>query len=296
MKRRRALRVAAVVVVVLSAVGIVVGAAGAAGSSTLPQGFRYAAEIQATVHYDGAYSIHQTGYQRCPTGEGETKVPTREDETLHIARTATFSHITVPVATPHELGKAAAKLGLKPTITTPGKISQDYSTLDIEDSLVVPNPEAEGCKTESVNCHWDLRAAPGSGIEEIAAHDFGDQVFSWDINLLGVNQESGEPCSISSGSDALTGALANSRKLYPNGLTNFPEVVVSRALGGDFHKLLHQSRVGFNPPINAPASGASNCSVSLSEEAGICSHSVTGTADVQLHRLFFYKTKQAYPR
>lgn len=283
-------------VVGLTVAGVAVATAGAARSQTLPAGFRYAAEIQAKVHYDGTYSISKTGYQRCPTGEGETKVATREQTTLQIDRLATFSHITVPVAGPGELGKAVAKLGLQPTITTPGKISLDDSTLDIDDSLAVPNPESEGCRTESVVCHWDLSAVPGSGVQEITAHDLGDQVVSWDINLLGVNRANGPPCALGDGDSALSAALANSRKLYPKGLTNFPEVVISRALGNDFHRLLTKDRIGFDPKIATPASGTANCATHLNEEEETCTHSVTGTASVELHRLFFYRTKQDYPR
>lgn len=284
------------VVITLAAGAVVAHAGAAARRSRLPQGFRYAAEIQAKINYDGTYTINQTGFQRCPTGEGETKVHTSESTTLHIERTATFSHITVPVATEAELGKSVSRLGLEPTITTPGKISQDYSSLDVNDSLVVPNPEGEGCRTEPVVCHWDLRAVPGSGIEEITAHDFGDVVTSWNINLLGANTASGPPCAVGDGTSALTAALANSKKLYPDGLTNFPEVVISRALGNDFHELLHRPRVTLNPVIDTPTSGTSNCATHLNEEEETCTHAVTGRADVELHRLFFYKTKQAYPR
>jgi len=295
MKRWRALGLGAVVLA-LSAVGVVAGTAGAARSSILPKGFRYAAEIQARVNYDGTYKISQTGFQRCSTGEGETKVATREEATLHIDRVATFSHITVPVALPDELGKAVGKLGLQPTITTPGKISQDHSTLDVEDTLAVPNPESEGCRSEAVVCHWDLSAIPNSGIQEITAHDLGEKITSWAINVLGVNSATGPPCAVGSGEDALTAALADSKKLYPQGLTNFPEVVISRALGNDFHQLLGKSHVSWDPPIDTPTSGTLNCATHLNEEEETCTHSVTGHASVELRRLFFYRTKQAYQR
>jgi hypothetical protein len=296
MKGRIASGALTALVVAATAGGLIAATAGAAGSAVLPQGFRYAAEIQARINYDGTYNIRQTGFQRCPTGEGETKVVTSEEATLHISRVATFSHITVPVALPDELGKAVGKLGLQPTITTPGKISLDNSTLDINDSLVVPNPEGEGCRAEPVSCQWDLSAIPNSGLQEITAHDLGEKITSWAINVLGVNHATGPPCAVGSGEDALTTALANSKKLYPNGLTNFPEVVISRALGNDFHQLLHKVNVSWDPPIDTPTNGASNCATHLSEEEETCSHSVTGHASVELHRLFFYKTKQAYPR
>lgn len=280
----------------LVALLVAVGTAEAGGPSTLPPKFPYAAEIQATVHYDGTYSLQRTGYQRCPTGEGEVKVATREVETLHIERTATFSHITVPVATAHELGRAAAKLGLEPTITTPGKISQDHSTLDLEDSLVVPNPESEGCAATPVDCHWDLAAVPGSGLQDLSAGELGDELISWNLNLLGVNKVTGDPCPVAEGQGALSAALASSRNLYPKGLTNFPEVVISRALGNDFRELRDHQRVSFNPGIQTPGSGMANCATHLSEEEETCTDSVSGRADVELRRLFLYKTKRAYLR
>ncbi|MBS1883061.1 MAG: hypothetical protein JSS97_08915 [Actinobacteria bacterium] len=296
MTGRKALGAAVAVMVALAAVGVVAASAGAARSHILPQGFRYAAEIKAKVTYDGTYKIHQAGFQRCSTGEGETKVPTHEEATLHIDRVATFSHITVPVALPDELGKAVAKLGLQPTITTPGKISQDHSTLDIEDSLAVPNTESEGCRAETVVCHWDLSAAPGSGLEEITAHDLGDKLTTWAINVLGVNRVTGPPCAVGEGGGELSTVLADSKKLYPEGLTNFPEVVISTALGNHFHQLLDKPRLSFNPVINTPESGSANCATHLNEEEESCTNSVTGTTAIELHRLFFYKTKQAYSR
>lgn len=298
MKGRMAFGTATVLAVALAAVGIVAATAtaGAARSSTLPRGFRYAAEIQAKIHYDGTYKIRQTGFQRCSTGEGETKVPTREEATLHIDRVATFSHITVPVALPDELGKAGAKLGLQPTITTPGKISQDHSTLDLEDSLAVPDTESEGCRAEAVVCHWDLSAAPGSGLQEITAHDLGEKLTTWAINVLGVNRATGPPCAVGEGASELTTVLADAKKLYPEGLTNFPEVVISTALGNHFHQLLDKPRLSFDPVIDMPESGTANCATHLNEEEETCAHSVTGTARIELHRLFFYETKQAYSR
>ncbi len=282
----------------LAAAGLLVlaGAAAARPARRLQKGFPYAAEIQAEVQYDGSYELNRRSYQPCSSGEEVTRVPISERHLVHFERNVFFRHITVPVATPGELGKAAAKLGLNPTVTTPGKIKNDHSSIDLQDELVVPNPESEGCHNAPVSCHWELAPLPGGAFQEIVAHDHGFLPVFWTINVLGANAPIEEECPITNASAELSAQLTESGKLYPKGLENFPEVVISRPLGGDFHRLQSHKTVEFQVNLDTPQSGPASCSTHFSEEEETCTHQVTGTAYVKLRRLFLYKSKQSYPR
>ena len=284
-------------VLTLGAVALLVlaGSAAAARSRRLPKGYPYAAEIQASINYDGTYSLERRSTQPCSTGEGEVKIRISENATVHFSRTLYFSHITVPVATPGELGKAATKLGLKPTVTSPGKIKNDRSSMDLNDELAVPNPGSEGCVTAPVNCHWDLAPVPSGILQAINTHDHGFLPVSWSIGVLGVNATVAEECAVTTGSAELSVLLHEAARLHPSGLENFPEVTISRALGGDFHRLQHNKIVEFNLNLNTPVSGAGDCARRVSEEES-CTDSVTGTANVKLRRLALYQSKRSYPR
>lgn len=289
MKCWTALTLAAVALLALA------GTAAGARSGRLPKGFPYGAEIQATIEYDGTYSLARRSTQPCGTGGGEVrKIPLHENQSIHFDRTLYFSHITVPVATPNELGTAAAKLGLKPTVTSPGKIKNDRSSMDVEDELAVPNTESEGCVTMPVNCHWDMAPVPSSILQELNTHDHGFLPVSWSISVLGSNSTIAEECPVTNGADELTVLLHEAARLYPSGLVNFPEVTISRALGGDFHRLQRSKVVEFNLNLNTPATGTGDCATRVSEEES-CSDSVTGTAHVKLRRLALYESKRAYP-
>ncbi|HVO55211.1 MAG TPA: hypothetical protein VMT37_12445 [Solirubrobacterales bacterium] len=284
--------------VTLLAAGLLVlaGSAAARPARRLQKGFPYAAEIQAEIQYDGTYEVNRRSFQPCSSGEEVVRVPISERHQVHIERTVFFRHITVPVATPGELGKAAAKLGLQPTVTTPGRIKNDHSSMDLEDELVVPNPESEGCHQAPVNCHWELAPLPSGAFQEIAAHDHGFLPVFWSISVLGSNTTIEEECPVTNGSSELAAQLTESGKLYPKGLENFPEVTISRPLASDFHRLQHQKSVEFQVSLDTPQSGTANCATHFSEEEETCTHGVSGTAYVKLKRLFLYKSKQSYPR
>lgn len=130
--------------------------AAAEGHGTLPAGFPYAAEIQATIRYDGTYSYTTSGFERCGVGADgqEIIVPGNDYDTLQFRRTLYFSHMTVPVATAKELGAAAGRLGVRPTITTKGKVKDDHSAMDIEYTVAVG--ENEECHPVSGSCHWEV--------------------------------------------------------------------------------------------------------------------------------------------
>jgi hypothetical protein len=273
----------------------VAGAASAKDASSLPKGSPYAAEIQARIEYDGTYSYATSGFERCGVSEDghEIIIPGTDYDTLNFQRTLYFSHITVPVASAKELGAAAARLTVKPTVTSKGKVEDDHSTMDID--YTVAEGENEACHPVSGSCHWELIPLPSSTLETIVAHDNGFLPVSWGISVLGVNTPDGS-CPVTDGTEQLTAMLEEAGRLYPPDLgENFPEVTISSGVGEEFHRLLHAEHVSFKVGLATPPSGSTSCPLT-SEEMETCTHGVTGTAKVTLRRLFLYKTKKAYPR
>lgn len=269
----------------------------AAGARTpLPKGFPYAAEIQATIRYDGTYTRDWNASVPCGArADGsEIRVPAHSHLVLHFERTLFFRHITVPVALPSELGKAVARLGLEPEVTTPELVKSDHSVL--ENEFTATEGENEAChETPVATCFWSLVPLPNSTVTQIFSHDDGAAPAYWTIGVLGNNALTGE-CPTEEGSKLLSATLENAGGLYPPALLEgFPEVTISRVLGTDFHRLQTHTRSSFQVDVSVPAQGTSNCA-SASTEAETCTHGVSGRAEIELRRLFLYKSKHAYPR
>ena len=296
-RRVAAITVAATLGLVVAAAMALAGGAVAKGRRTLPAGFPYAAEIQATIRYDGTYTRDTAATVPCGTSSDGTTItaPVRTHETVHFDRTLFFSHITVPVASPGELGKAAAKLGLEPTVTTPGRIKDDHSSMELE--YTSTENENEACRaTPPATCNWPLLPVPDTAMQTIVTHDDGVLPAYWTISVLGENSTTGD-CPVNNGTDQLSAMLEDAGNLYPPSLAEgFPDVTISRALGGDFHRLQSHPRVSFTINLSTPAAGPANCSSHLNPEEGSCTNGVTGRAEIELRRLFLYKSKKSYPR
>ncbi|MBS1881014.1 MAG: hypothetical protein JST31_15995 [Actinobacteria bacterium] len=303
-RQRRSASTRAAVMLALAVIAFAVAAAALAGAAmaskgggTLPAGFPYAAEIQATIRYDGTYTRDTTSTVACGTSSEGTTVtaPVRTHETVHFDRTLFFRHITVPVATPGELGRAAAKLGLEPTVTTPGQIRNDHSSMELE--YTSTEGENEACRpTAPATCFWSLLPVPSSAMQAIVAHHNGVVPAFWTVSVLGANSTTGD-CPVNNGPDQLSALLEDAGQLSPPALAEgFPNVTISHGLSSDFHRLKTQPRVRFEVNLDLPASGSSNCSTNLNPEQGTCTNGVTGRAEVELHRLFFYESKKPYRR
>lgn len=302
-RRRRWSRAAGIAAIAVLAViafalpGAAPAGAAAKGRDKLPAGFPYAAEIQATINYDATYTRDTTATVSCGTSaEGATvTAPVRTHETVHIDRTLYFSHITVPVATPRELGKAAGRLGLEPTVTTRGVIKNDHSSMELE--YTSTEGENEACRpTAPATCYWSLLPVPGSTTQAIVAQNKGTRPTDWLVSVLGDNSTTGD-CAVNDGPHQLAALLANARHLYPPALAEgFPDVVISRGLSGDFRRLRDDPREQFELNLSVPEGTTANCSTHLNPEEGTCADGVTGRAEVKLRRLFLYKSKQSYPR
>jgi hypothetical protein len=265
----------------------------AAKGGVLPKGFAYAAEIQATINYDGTYHRGSETDVPCSDGVNEVTLASTETDTLHFDRTVYFSHITVPVVKLGELGKAAARLGLSPTATSPGKFRSDRSTMDFEANLPDGDPASEGCHTKPVNCHWGVQGAPVGSFQTISSRGDGFLPISWFISVLGTNSFIEEDCPIATGTEELDTQLHQADTLYTTiDVGSFPEVAIDRDKLGDFRELRHRTTVSFVQDL----SGGSNTDCRGEEGATRCAQSVTGTARIKLRRIGLYRTKRAYAK
>jgi len=274
--------------------GLNVGAASAApfGEGTLPRGFPYAAEISATIHYDGTYRRESQTDVPCNNGEDETTLNETETDTLHFKRTVFFSHITVPIVKPRELGASVAKLALSPTITSPGKIRSDESTMDYVAALPTGDAVSEGCHTANVTCHWGIQGGPEGVSQTIVSRTNGFLPENWFINALGSNFFIEDDCPVATGTEELTTQLHYADTLYTSidDEPGFPEVAIDPQKLGDFTALRNHQNVPFVQPLT----GGSNTNCSGQEGTRTCSQSVSGEAKITLHRIAFYRTKHPY--
>jgi hypothetical protein len=266
-------------------------AVGAGG--VIPKGFAYAAEIQATIKYDGTYRRSSETDTPCGDGVNEVTLAESDTEVLHFDRTVYFSHITVPVVTFSQLGRAAAHLGLSPTVTSPGKFRTDRSTMDLEMTVPIGDPVSEGCHTQKIDCHWGVQGAPVGSFQTIGSRGNGFLPTSWFIGVLGTNSFIEEDCPIATGAEELDTQLHNADTLFTAiDVGSFPEVAIDPDKLGDFRELDHRTRVSFVQDL----SGGSNTDCSGQEATTKCSQSVIGTARIELHRIAFYRTKRAYSK
>ncbi|MCW2988077.1 MAG: hypothetical protein JWM24_1015 [Solirubrobacterales bacterium] len=264
------------------------------GSGRLPKGFPYAAEIRATIEYDGTYQRNSVTDIPCNNGENETTLNGSEADTLHFKRTIIFSHITVPIAKPRELGASTAKLALSPTITSSGKLRSDRSTMDFKGALAIGDAVGEGCHTTNVTCHWEVQGAPAGVSQQLVSRTNGFLPEAWYINALGTNAFIEEECPVATGGEELDTQLHQAATLYlqTDDEPGFPEVAIDPKKLGDFHQLLHRQNLSFTQHID----GGSNTNCAGEEGTKTCSQSVSGSAKITLHRIAFYRTKHVYLR
>ena len=234
------------VIVGLGGLTATVAEAAPFGEGVLPKGFPYAAEISATIHYDGTYRRASETDIPCSDGENETTLNETEVDTLHFSRTVFFSHITVPVVNPRALGASAARLALRPTATSTGKIRSDRSTMDFEGSLPIGDPVSEGCHTSKVTCHWDLQGAPDGVSQTIVSRSNGFLPESWFVNVLGSNSFLEDEAG-ATGEEELSEQLNDAATLYLpiDDESGFPEVAINSQKLVDFDVLRDHEDVTF---------------------------------------------------
>lgn len=274
----------------LATAAAVAAVAASAAADVIPKGFPYAAEIQVRVEYDGTYHRESETDIPCNDGENEVTLAGTETDDLHIERTVYFRHITVPVVKRGELGPAFGFLEVEPTVTTPGEFRDDRSTMDVK-AAVLGDP-ATGCHTTEIPCHWNVQAAPRSGLQMFEWRGGGFLPISWDISILGTNFFTEEGCATGTGgAEELDTMLHRAGTLYTTlDLGNFPEVAIDRNQLGDFRELVHRRQVSF---VQRLPSGL-NTLCAGEEGTKTCTQGVSGRAKIFIKRLFLYRTKKEY--
>jgi hypothetical protein len=269
------------------ALAALVASPAAYGRGTIPKGYAYAAEARVTVVYDGVYQ-RDTDQLGVPCNNGDqtsvAELPSREIYVLK--RTVLFRHITVPVVPPGALGRAARRLALRPTITTPGTVTSELSGYSLTGSLL-PNGESS-CATAPYSCKGSI-ANTGGLTEVVSLGDRGFLPNLYELSIAGNQVANPVSCDAGGVNDVLQQLTTDAAFGTRNG-EGFGLVVVQRGLAASFDALRRRSsftisdRVRLHNPPSCQMSGVT------------CSQEAFGTARVVLKRLFLYRTKRSYAK
>jgi hypothetical protein len=261
------------------------GASAAGAGGRIPKHFAYAAEIRVTlyVHY-AKFSREETYKTVCTDGNGVNHTLTKSaNEADDIGRTVVFKHITVPIVSPSQLGKAAARLALHPTVTDPGRVTSDHSTYQLSGKYEIDT----GCPGSLVpyDCRGTLHDQGGLSSEMLSTVD-GFRPDYFYLGYLGVEQA--RPDSCSDGEEQIADMIGIDAGQASKG--TWGHITLSGPFSKhDFYVLAHRRDYQFaeNLSHNAPCPRTGQSS---------CTQSVEGTAEVKLHVLFYYYTKRSYAK
>src|SRR5437763_7042838 len=178
-----------------------VGTPAAPARGTIPKGFAYAAEARVTVIYDGDYQRDtvQLGVP-CNNGDQPSTRALDSREIYQLKRTVLFRHITVPVVPPGALGRAARRLALRPTITTPGRVASEHSGYSLTGS-VLPDGETS-CATTPYSCSGTI-ASTGGLTEVVALADRGFLPNLYELSIAGNQAATPAACDAGGVNDVL---------------------------------------------------------------------------------------------
>lgn len=257
------------------------------GRGTIPKGFAYAAEARVTVVYDADYQRDtvQLGVP-CANGDQTATADLPGREIYLLKRTVLFRHITVPVVPPGALGRAARRLALRPTITTPGTVTSEHSGYSLTGS-VLPNGESS-CATAPYDCSGSI-ANTGGLTEVVGLAGRGFLPNLYELSIAGNQAAAPASCDAGGVNDVLQQLTTDAAFGTRNG-DGFGLVVVHKGLAASFDALRRRSsftisdRVRLQNPPSCQMPGVT------------CSQQAYGTAHVVLKRLFLYRTKRSYAK
>jgi hypothetical protein len=248
----------------------------------IPQHFAYAAEVRVTVTYDATFTRDSVFDEPCGDANGDTidqQYPAHEQE--HLDRTIVFRHITVPVVAPSELGKAAKRLALKPTITDPGTVQSDGSTYDLSGDLI----SDDGCPgtTTHYDCPGTVTNLPKIASLLISGGD-GFDAELYEIPVAGDEVADPLSCDALEENDIPTMLGIDAKQAHPG----WGAVVLHSGLNPRLYALRTKPEVTWSVPVN----GADPCD----GDAVSCTQTVTGSAHIAIQRLFRYFTRHSYAK
>src|SRR5436305_7995617 len=285
---RAARRMAAIGIVLFALCSAIQPAAAKVSSrGTIPKHFAYAAEARVTVVYDGDYQRDtvQLGVP-CNNGDQSSARELDSREIYQLKRTVLFKHITVPVVPPGVLGRAARRLALRPTITTPGSVTSEHSGYSLT-GTVLPDGESS-CATAPYSCSGSI-ANTGGLTEVVSLGDRGFLPNLYELSIAGNQAAAPASCNAGGVNDVLQQLTTDAAFGTRNG-EEFGPVVVHRGLAASFDALRRRSsftisdRVRLQNPPSCQMPGVT------------CSQQAFGTAHVVLRRLFLYRTKRSYAK
>jgi hypothetical protein len=263
----------------------------ALAKGVLPKGFAYAAEIKAVVEYEGTYRRETTADVPCTEGEEALTADLPESEEYVLHRAVTFPHITVPVVSGAELGRAKRRLEIPATVTTPGRASDEYSRYSMFGAVFV---DAErSCQEEHYECTGVIQNVGGLSYVS-QSNDDGLDPRQVELDVEGVQRATPNTCATPDGGMLFQNVMAS---LDLDAATATPSVDVARGFGlvdlqSTFRRYLYELRDRGTVEFREPVEGDLSCAA-----PGVgCSQAESGEARVSLHRLFLYRTRRAYRR
>jgi hypothetical protein len=202
-----------------------------------------------------------------------------------------FRHITVPVVSRAELGKAAKRLALKPTITDPGRVTSEKSAYDLSGSSVTDNNPCP-----QVISDYECRGAvtnisPLSSALISTDGGFDPEVFQLSVRTVQDGSPAG--CDAIGDSDLVANLDIAAAGAYPGsgGGGDWGVVTVHTGLRPRFYALLDKRKVEFTEPIGP----AVPCAAPQFPEDR-CKQTITGTAHIVMQRLLLHRTKKRYAK
>lgn len=281
----RSLRLAALA---LAAIALLLtwASADASARGTIPKGFAYAAEIRVTIDYDGTFTRDRTFDGSCSDGQGNTFDQQSSDhESEHLDRTAVYRQITVPIVTPRALGAAAKRLALKPTATTPGRVTSDRSSYELSGVQLAQFANQCPYTKQPYDCKGTITNL-GNLDAELLSNDHGFDPEAFVLPVFSRQIADPGSCAALDDNGQLAAELGEDAAQADR---EWAAVEVNSSVDQKFRILQTESDVVWKVPVKADGSCAS-------EGQTTCTQSVTGTARITMKRLFLYKTRRSYAK
>jgi hypothetical protein len=266
-----------------------------AATGVVPKGTPYAAEVNLRVTASLDYSVDESGGIRAACGGGTGDLTSTEAGRWSEDWDVRYPHITVPLATREDLGKAYHRLHVQVTPTSDGTggLSGSYSI------------SGRGMPESEFNC--DLQDYGGAG----ALTSNGDPTFEQKPQADGTDNFIldfapgglfGDPESYDDfngdprdPADELGQYQIRAHDLNPDtDVTSGTGINFSDDLDSAFKTLVHHPdlvKTLFDTAVGLDCGTYDDGTAYNS-----CSYSQTGSAAYAMHRLFLYRTKRAYPK
>jgi hypothetical protein len=280
----------------------------AGGKDVVPKGTPYAAEVRITINGTAKLSqdITDNGYSDCSYDGGPST--TVDNEHYELNWKATFPHVTVPVATKEELGRAYRRLHVEPKPTADGTGGLTGGSFNV--SGRVPYQDQAGCPGTPYSSGGSIADPDRPYASQDVVH-----IHKTDVDALGFFLSGGamratpESYEVPDGyggtqtQDVLTGLGSVESQVPPNPADTDGDLVEKHPIA-DWNAVALSKRVGFYHGLvheqSLPASGSYkgnlDCGSVTDFGKTTCQVLWDYEYDMTLHLIALHKTRNDYPR